>query len=188
MSLAMIGSAVKLATAFAPDIIGLFDEDKGSKAQEAAKVVTGLAESITGQKGDAAMKALEADPKLALEFKKAVMADKYVSEEMRYKDVADARDMYKTQNKLADYVGQKIIDHNLWFVGVLAAFNVAVILGTPVVFPESTAVVAGVAGSIGTLIGGIIQQLLKERQDVVNFLFGSSMGSKIKDMSKRFKS
>jgi len=179
-----IAAAAALAVEFAPDIISLFSKDKGDKVNQVAEVVNSVAQSITGKTGDEAQAILSQDPALALEFKKAVMADKHIDEEMRYKDVSDAREMYKQQNDMADYVGKKIIDGNLYFVGGLIFLDCILIAVLPGLFPDSPNLATGIGTSVGTLIGAVIQQLLKERQDIVNFLFGSSRGSKIKDHKK----
>ncbi len=179
-----ITAAAALAVEFAPDIISLFSKDKGDKVNQVADVVNSVAKSITGKTGDEAKAILSQDPALALEFKKALMADKHIDEQMRYTDVADARDMYKQQNEMADYVGKKIIDGNLFFVGGLILLDCLLIAVLPTILPESTALATGIGTSVGTLIGAVVQQLLKERQDIVNFLFGSSRGSKNKDHRK----
>jgi hypothetical protein len=56
---------------FAPMIAGLFG---GSKAEDVAKHVVGIASAITGQSApDAALAAIQADPNLAMQFQKAVL-------------------------------------------------------------------------------------------------------------------
>lgn len=58
-----------------PSIVGLFGDDKD---EEMAKKVVGIAEAVTGKKGETATKALEANPQLALEFKKGLLKDSQV--------------------------------------------------------------------------------------------------------------
>jgi hypothetical protein len=181
MSILAVSAAVKLVAEFAPDIIGLFSKDKGDKVGKAVGVVNSLAESITGKSGDEAMEALSSSPELALEFKKALMADKHVAEEMRLKDVASAREMYTQQSGMADYVGKKIINENLLYISGLVIIYVLITIGMPIAFPTQGALVSGVVGTVGPILGGVINQLSKERSDVISFLFGSSLGSKLKD-------
>lgn len=175
---------IKLVAEFAPDIIGLFSKDKGDKVGDVIDSVMKVTKAITGTDDEQeAMALLGADPALAYEFKKALLADSHIEEQMRYSDVSDARAMYKQQNDMADYVGKTIIDRNLIYVAGLILVDVILMIALPVVFPDSAAISTGVGMSIGTLLGGVIQQLLKERQDIVNFLFGSSRGSKNKDVN-----
>lgn len=58
-----------------PSIVGLFGDEKD---EETARKVVGIAESVTGKKGPDATKALEANPQLALEFKKALLKDSQI--------------------------------------------------------------------------------------------------------------
>ncbi len=66
----LIPIAMALAQ-FAPMIAGWLG---GSKAEDAAAKVVGVAQAVTGQSApDAALAALQADPNLALQFQKAVL-------------------------------------------------------------------------------------------------------------------
>lgn len=66
----LIGIAMALAQ-FAPMIAGWLG---GSKAEDVATKVVGVAQAVTGQSApDAALAALQADPNLALQFQKAVL-------------------------------------------------------------------------------------------------------------------
>jgi len=94
-----------------------------------------------------------------------------MSEEL-LKDVQNAREMYKdTDHTLADNVAKKIINWNLIIIMALVGIQVYVIMS---VDGQVAAVITGV---VGTVVGSLIN----ERNTVVNFLFGSSMGSKSKD-------
>lgn len=56
---------------FAPMLAGLFG---GSKAEDVAKHVVGIAQTVTGQSApDAALAAIQADPNLSMQFQKAVL-------------------------------------------------------------------------------------------------------------------
>lgn len=66
----LIPIAMALAQ-FAPMIAGWLG---GSKAEDVATKVVGVAQAVTGQSApDAALAALQADPDLALQFQKAVI-------------------------------------------------------------------------------------------------------------------
>jgi|GEM_PF-5702606 len=165
--------ALPLVAEFVPDVIGWF---AGDKAEDAARDVVGIAESITGKKGEDALDAIATDPNVALEFKRAVMADKHRKDEMALDNTKDARLMYQSSNKMADTVAQRIIDWNLPIGFFLLVLNAAFTY----YMSEHAALIAG----ISTLIGAVVHALLKERQDVINFFFGSSMGSKMKSLFK----
>lgn len=67
----LIPIAMALAQ-FAPMIAGLFG---GSKAEDVASKVVGIAQTVTGQSTpDAALAAIQADPNLSLQFQQAVLA------------------------------------------------------------------------------------------------------------------
>jgi len=161
-----------LVAQFAPEFVGLF-----LKSESTAKVVTaatGIIETLTGKSGQDGIDTIVGSPELQVEFRKALMADKHVDEQMRYADRANARDMYKHYHEMQDNVAMVIMQRNLWYVAGLVAVNVVIIVFTP---QEYMAAVAGASN----LIGMVVNSLLKERQDVVGFSFGSSTGSKLKD-------
>ncbi len=89
-----------------------------------------------------------------------------------YQNTDSARSMYKVNSKDASVIGKSIMSKNLVVVFLLAAINCSVIY-----YLRDDGVIVGM---VSTLIGGIISSLLSERQTVVNFFFGSSMGSKNK--------
>ena len=94
--------------------------------------------------------------------------------ELEYKDVANARHTYKeTDHKVADFVAKKVINYNLWVV--LAAILVEVLA---VVYIDDKVLIAIISGAVG----GLVTALLQERQQIINFFFGSSMGSKNKQV------
>lgn len=161
-----------LIAQLAPEIVGMFS--KSDSAAKVASVAGTIIETLTGKTGQEGIDAIAGSPELQVEFKKALMADKHVAEQMRYADVANARDMYKHYHDMQDQVAMLIMRYNLWYVAGLVGTNVSIIIFTP---QEYMAAVAGASN----LIGMVVNSLLKERQDVVGFSFGSSTGSKMKD-------
>jgi hypothetical protein len=92
--------------------------------------------------------------------------------EMDLKDMASARDMYKsTDHEVADFVAKRVINFNLWVV--LGALIIEVI---SVIHIEDKILIAIISGAVGSLTTALLQ----ERQQIINFFFGSSMGSKKK--------
>lgn len=91
-------------------------------------------------------------------------------------DLNSSRDMYKsTDHKMADEIAQRVMKWNLWVV--LIALVIEVLF---VYFVDDKVLVAVISGAIGLITGA----LLSERQQVINFFFGSSRGSKDKDKNK----
>lgn len=86
-------------------------------------------------------------------------------------DVQDARDMYKVKSDTADQIAKRIMNHNMLLVCILVIFEIGVIA-----FVKGQ-VAAVITGIIGTITGALIN----ERTTVVNFFYGSSLGSKNKD-------
>lgn len=160
---------------FVPDLIGMFDKKKGEQAQKISETVGAVAEAVTGKKGDDAAKAIHADPALAYKFQLAVMADSHVKEQMDLDNTKSAREMYKVNPEQASKVANNIMKYNLVIVFLLVIINVLAVNH----LKDNAAVLAIVSNFIGLVLGA----LLNERQAVVNFFFGSSMGSKNK-MSK----
>lgn len=167
-------AGIKLASAFAPKILGLF-ADEGDKTTQVSQLVMDVASRVTGEQDeDKAIAALNADPVMALQFKKAVMEDKHVADRLAYADRAGAREMYNTKNEQQDKIAQNVMMWNLPAVLLLL-----VLQGAAMVFLEDKAELMAL---IGNAVGYVTNSLLKERQDVISFFFSSSLGSKLKTM------
>jgi hypothetical protein len=92
--------------------------------------------------------------------------------ELDLKEMANVRDMYKnTDHSVADFVAKKVINFNLWVV--LGAILIEVL---SVLYINDKVLIAIISGAVG----GVVTALLQERQQIINFFFGSSMGSKNK--------
>ena len=161
---------------FIPDIIGLFSHKRGSQAKIAMEAVASVAEAVTGKSGDDAVKAISESPELALEFKIAVMADSHISEQMQADEMKDARGAYKVHHEQADKVAESIMSKNLITIFVLVLVNIA-----SIAVAKYFNLPGEILAIISNLIGIVIGQLLSERQSVVGFFFGSSLGSKMKN-------
>lgn len=172
MSLAVVLGLAK----HIPNVLGLFDKKRGKKAQEAVTAVLGVAEKLTGKKGDAAVDAINADPNLAMELQLAVMADSHVSEQLQAEEMESARSSYKVHHDQADRVAENIMKRNLPTIFMLVLCNIAAVMSA-----KYWQLPGEVLAIISNLIGVVIGQLLSERQSVVGFFFGSSLGSKMKN-------
>jgi len=160
------------AAKFVPQIVG-WVKGSGSKEKQVADKFLNIANTIAGKGDDQAnMDAISADPALQLEFQKAVMADAHVFDELCLQNTMDARRMYEKDDGTADEIANVVIKYNLAIVFLLVGIQLVAVI----YLAESAALLA-VASNI---IGIVIHALLKERQDIINFFFGSSLGSKIK--------
>jgi len=93
--LPLIPLAMKLVSAFAPSLIGKLT--KSDKAEEIAEKVMGFAQAVTGQDDpEKAVKAIEADPELALEFQRDLHAYELELAKLEYADAAGGREVIKT--------------------------------------------------------------------------------------------
>lgn len=93
--------------------------------------------------------------------------------EMDLEEIKDARDMYKnTDHKMADKIADRVINYNLWVVMVAIIIEIF-----SVMYINDKVLIAIISGAIGS----VTTALLQERQQVINFFFGSSRGSKEKD-------
>lgn len=156
---------------YIPDVIDLFDKD--DKESVASKVVN-IAKKVTGNDESDIPTILEQDPRAVLELRKAILEDKWVQERIDLDNVKSAREMHRVNNEQADKISDSVIKYNILFVILLASLN-----GLALWYFEDN---SEVLLFIGNLIGFIIQALLKERQDILNFYFGSSLGSKFKQL------
>lgn len=97
----------------------------------------------------------------------------FISDYDKYlKDVKDARDMYvETSHEIADEIAMRVINYNLWVVIVMIIIEIIT-----VIYINDKILIAIISGAIGS----ITTALLQERQQVLNFFFGSSKGSKDK--------
>lgn len=171
----LIPLAVSLVSTYLPDLIKIF----GSKKQaEVAEVIMDIAKNVTGESNpDAATKAINEDPTIALQFKQAVLDQQIKLEELAFRreslyinDTQDAR---------------RYRDANVFRLGVVILTSFfAVMSGTLwFLFKVATAqliVDAVLLAAIFTLLGTIIGYFASNAQQVVSFFFGSSQGSQTK--------
>lgn len=110
---------------------------------------------------------------MSLDFEKLKLELENKKEDNRHEEsfYTQAHESYKIHHEATDKLSFQIMRENLIIIGVLVLIQVLVVS-----FVTNAALVA----TIATLIGGIINSLLSERQQVVGFRFGSSSGSKQK--------
>jgi len=83
-----------------------------------------------------------------------------------------AHDTYQIKNEMADTIASRIISRNLPYIALLVITNLILIY-----FMKTEVALLAIASNI---IGITIGNLFAERQAIVNFFFGSSIGSKTK--------
>lgn len=83
-----------------------------------------------------------------------------------------SHDTYKEQHAMADRIAEQVIRYNLPVIGLLVVINVLVLH----YFKDDATLIAIASNVIGVAMG----HLFGERQAIVNFFFGSSLGSKKK--------
>ncbi len=87
-------------------------------------------------------------------------------------DRKDARLTYRERNEMADRIARQVISWNLLMAMGLVVINILIPF-----FVTETSVVVLASNVIGILLG----QVIRERGTVIDFFFGSSLGSKLKD-------
>jgi hypothetical protein len=164
-----LGKAISDATGLTDWIAGKF----GESAPVARKVID-IATSVTGAKNPQdVVDILTRDSAKAAEVAQAVRDQEMELINLAYQDLKDARGMYqKTGHEQADKIAAHVITWNAPLVGVLLT-----LYGISLVYVKD----ANTAQAVGTLLGGSIAALWQERQAVMGFFFGSSLGSKLKD-------
>lgn len=153
----------------APSLLRYFGA--GEKSAAIAEKVVGIAQTVTGApSGEAALAALQADPKLAQEFNLAVLAADTELEHAYLADRKDARardvalHLAGYNNRRADLM--VIAD----VIGLIACLVVLAVYRTSI-----PAEVATLLTTIASLFGLCLR-------DAHQFEFGSSRGSKDKDV------
>lgn len=153
----------------APTLLRFFGAGEGSVA--VAEKAIDIAKAVTGQPdGDAALAALQADPKLAHEFRMAVLRADGELERMYLADRQDARRRDVEVRKLTGGANTRA---DVMIVG--AVLGLIACLATLVFFREE---IPGEVVGIVSTVAGIFGACLR---DAFQFEFGSSRGSRDKD-------
>lgn len=132
------------------------------------KAATMVGQGLSGNWFGAVQTLMKNDSEVTLE-QEQMAADLYA---MDLQDLISARAMYKdTDHRMADDIAKRIINYNLWVV--FAAIIVEILV---VIYVDDKVLIAIISGAVGSFTTALLQ----ERQQVVNFFFGSSRGSKAK--------
>lgn len=150
---------------FVPEVIGYF---AGDKAEDAAKDVIKIAERVTGKAGPDAEKAIAENPELALKFKIAVLDNKVEMDRMYLADRQDARKRDVELRKLGSRNTRP--DVMLICASIILCLSIWMVANL------------GLEGEVLAIFHMMIGALIKMLGDAFQFEFGSSRGSKEKDL------
>ena len=164
----LVGIALSVASKFLPELAGkIFG---GKEAEEVAGKVINMAKVATGiADPEKALEAFKPSPQEVASLRKDILS----VIELEVSDVQHAR-IHGKHEELTEKVAYSIMWGNLVLIGTLIG-SFAWIL--------SLDLDGHIAATLGTLIGAALNQLYQERQQVAGYLFGSSLGSKIKSMT-----
>ena len=149
----------------------------------ASLAVGALISSVLGVENEpeAIDKALKNDPDAFLKLKElelkesdSLRAQVLALAKLENEKYTKAHDTYQTKNDMADIIADRIIKRNLPYIVVLVITNLVLIY-----FMKTEVALLAIASNI---IGITIGNLFSERQAIVNFFFGSSLGSKQKSL------
>lgn len=111
---------------------------------------------------------------IEVDHKEKIEEYKLKEKELLFKKFETSHESYQQKNTMADKIADQVIKYNLPVIALLVIVNVLVVH----YFKDDASLIAIVSNIIGLAIG----KLFSERQAVINFFFGSSIGSKEKDI------
>lgn len=183
----LIGAAISAI----PSLIDLFTGDDKSEAVKNLAKTAGKALGIEDASPQDVMSELAKDPEAYVKLKEVENEAKRIqNEELKERNAALQKDLeernrhveelrkqahetYRVDHTMADKIAMQIVQRNLPIIGVLVLVNIALVY-----WMKDNANLIAIASNI---IGVAIGNLFNERQAIVNFFFGSSVGSKQKD-------
>ncbi len=147
----------------------------GDNGAEVAKKITAMASQVTGAATpEDALKKIQLDPQLQINFSQAVMANETELERMAYADRADARALQRAALAQADWLAKNFIYLLTTFWSCFAAGYVTLITFTTI--PETSVRFADTI--LGFVLGTIIAS-------IIAFFFGSSFTSERKAQTEQ---
>ncbi|PWD98799.1 hypothetical protein [Marinilabilia rubra] len=185
-----------------------FKQFCGEVVQKVPAIATGIFEVVTSpnpaataigrvsellkskaEKDEKARMALQELEQHRMEWEKEMYELDIEAYKAEVSDRSSARQKYLDADKAsADAIGRQIIGRNLTYIFILLLVQVlvtisSVFLASGFIEDKETAVTIGssLGSVVGAAIGTVIGSLLQERNQVVGFHFGSSMGSRQKD-------
>ena len=168
----MAGTAVTIARACGMDD-WLKEKFGGTPSGKAARRMIELAQAATGAGSPEEIELrIRNDVEAKMDARRELQRHEQELTQLHLADVRDARAMYgSSKSDMADRLANRIMSWNLPAIVTLVAGNCAVVY---------TIENPTIAVALGNIIGASITYLWQERQQVVGFFFGSSVGSKDK--------
>lgn len=147
-----------------------FGEDK---VIELVKEKTGMDLTTKNELSNEDIQALQKfESEYRLELIKLALAEKQEDNRHTESLFNKAHDTYQVNGGMSDTIASQIIKRNLPIIGLLVLCNVAIVY----FMQDNPNLIAIVSQIIGIAIGN----LFAERQAIINFFYGSSLGSKVK--------
>lgn len=135
-----------------PKLAKIFKNKDSSGKDKLIQVVGSVAQEFTGETSPAkAVEAIAADPHTALEFEKAVMADKHVRAQLSLENSKDARKMYTASKEFADKLAFFTVKSGLFAIVGMIIMQI----GAYYVLKDDSMLIAIVSNLIGAAIGTI---------------------------------
>lgn len=165
----LVNLAIAAASKYIPELISSKIENKTAKAVaetllDAAKKATGIDDA------EQALKAVESSPEFFIKQQDDIVA--MLQSEL--KDVQHARE--HANDEVTKNLSYVVMYLNPLLIGLgVYAF----------IYVMQLDLSKDVSMALSALIGGIVNQLMQERQQVMNYRFGSAIGSKLKDWIKK---
>jgi hypothetical protein len=172
---------IAAALRYAPELAGLL---RGEKASE---VVGRVLEKVAGASDEGALKRVEEDPKLAMDFRLELLGRQTELEALFLADVANARGRDIEVRRISGGGNERAN----WMIGLAALGTIggiAAMIGLGLMkarYPDS--LTEGVFAALSTQLGTINAAFILCLRDAFQFEFGSSRGSRIKDETERAK-
>lgn len=170
----LIAVAIGLATKYIPSLIG--KAFSSEEAESVAKVVIDTARTVTGLDNPTDAEAL-AKYEQMLENdrqKQQQLSDNILAVlTLEADDMKDARQHF-AGDKASDRLTYLVMIGNLPLVATLVA---------ALIWISTLELSEGKLTALAALIGGIVQNLLQERQQVMNYRFGSTISDKFKQLT-----
>ena len=177
----MIGLA-GLGISFLTDLIGKFGEPLIAKGIEKVTGIDVTKQELTQEDKqkimDSQIEIVKIDfekLKLELEVTKEDNRHEEKYEELAVGDKQNARGANHLAPLQTD-IAKEVYSQTKWQIPLLLCLNVVLVLSAKTFDLDEVVVVA-----VGNLIGIALNNAYRERQSLLEFLFGSSVGSKIKD-------
>lgn len=168
---------LKKIAGYAPDIVGAIVSGGATLPATALRIISKELTGVETDNIDLVEKAVNnATPDQLLKLRQANNDFVVKKLEIQANEMNSARNMYVSSGSVqADKIADRVMKWNIIYAVVIALAQIfALTYFTDL--PDTVIVI------IGNVCGWIIKGVLDERKDVTGFYFGSSIGSKAKDL------